>query len=435
MNMRQLVAPVYSIALFGLLASAGANAGDWPTFRGADRTAVSAETNLLQSWPEGGPTLVWKTEGTGRGYTTPAVVGDFMYLLGDEIADVGDKDEYLICLQRQDGKRAWATRLGAAWQEGKPTWQSSRSTPTVDGDRVYALTAHSELICCDAKTGEKKWSKSLSKDFGGKKADNWGYSESPLVDGDLLVCTPGGDQTTMVALNKLTGETVWRTVREGDIGAGHASIVISTIGDVRIYVQTTGSGALGVRASDGKLLWSYKLDRTTAVIPTPIVRDDLVFIAAGYKRGGALLRQKADGQGGVTMEEIYPIDPKLANKHGGIVLVGDYLYGDSDDTGVPFCAELKTGNVLWRKRASGNGSIAMAAGDGCLYMHFANGTMVLAKADSADFVELGKFTVPNSGERPSWTHPVILDGKLYLREQNTVLCYDIQDRATAQVKP
>ena len=173
------------------------------------------------------------------------------------------------------------------------------------------------------------------------------------------------------------------------------------------------------------------MDKTTAIIPTPIIKGDLVFAVAGYKRGGALLQQVPDGKGGVDVNEIYPLKPELGNKHGGVVRVGDYIYGDSEDSGIPYCAELATGKVLWRKRGTGSGSIAMAAANGRLYLHFANGTMVLAKADPADFVEVGSFTVPGSGERPSWSHPVILDGKLFLREQNSVLCYDIRAKDAA----
>lgn len=417
--------PVRAFVL-SLIVSSTLLASDWPTFRGPNRTSVSTETGLLQEWPKEGPKLVWKIEGTGRGYTSLAIVGSKIFLVGDSVEGVDNKDEYLLCHDRESGKRLWATRIGPAWEQGKSNWQSSRSTPTVDGDRVYTLSAQGELVCCNSESGSEVWRKNLKKDFGGEKADGWGYSESVLIDSDRLICTPGGTDTTMIALDKLTGETVWKTVRDEDRGAGHASIVISEIGGVRVYVQTTGGGALGVRADDGKLLWSYPIDKTTAVAPTPIIRDDLVFFAAGYKRGGALLKQVADGNGGVKIEEVYPLKPELANKHGGIVLVGDHLYGDSDDQGIPFCAELMTGKVVWKKRGTGNGSIAVAAGDGRLYLHFASGHMVLAKADPAEYFEVGSFQVPNSGDRPSWAQPVILDGKLYLREQNTILCYDIK---------
>ncbi|MGC4002793.1 MAG: hypothetical protein QM811_06530 [Pirellulales bacterium] len=183
-----------------------------------------------------------------------------------------------------------------------------------------------------------------------------------------------------------------------------------------------------MRASDGKFLWSYECDKVPAVIPTPIIKDDQVFVAVGYKRGGALLKQKPDGMGGIEAEVVYPFKAVLANKHGGVVRVGDHVYGDSDDAGIPYCADMATGEIVWKKRGSGKNSIAMAAADGCLYLHFADGTMVLAKADPAEYVELGSFKLPHAGERPGWAHPVILDGKLYLREQDTLLCYDISDK-------
>jgi outer membrane protein assembly factor BamB len=401
-------------------------AADWPTFRGAGRTAVSPDQGLLKEWPKDGPPLAWKAEGMGRGYSSLAIVGDRIYTLADGIAAAEDDDEYLLCLDRQTGKQVWATKTGPAWTSGQPTWQSSRSTPTVDGDSVYVLTAHGELICCQAETGKEQWRTHLKDDLGGKKADGWGYSESVLVDGDLVVCTPGGSKATMAALDKKTGEVRWTSVREDDRGAGHASIVIANIGGVRVYVQTTGSGALGVRADDGKLLWSYPIDQTTAVIPTPIVQENLVFFSAGYRRGGALLRQSADGQGGVVIDEVYPLNQQLANKHGGIVLVGDYLYGDSDDAGILFCAELATGEQVWKNRGSGRGSIAVAAADGHIYLHYADGTVALVKADPAEYVEVSSFKAPGSGERPSWAHPVVLDGKLYIREQGVLLCYDVR---------
>ena len=417
------------IVMGGLLGVAlSASAGDWPTFRGTDRSAVAPDTGLLQEWPTEGPPLLWETQGSGRGYSSMAIKNGRMYVLGDGVADAPDADEYLICYDIADGKRLWQSRMGAPWTEGKPNWQSSRSTPSADDTHVYAVTPAGELVCCDAATGAEQWRKNFKTDFGGSKADHWGYSESVLLDGDRLICTPGGDQNTMVALNKQTGEIIWSVARPGDTGAGHSSIVISQVLGMKVYVQTTGAGALGVR-DDGQLMWSYPIERTTAVAPTPIIRGDLVFFAAGYKRGGALLKQVAGDDGKVAVEEVYPLNVELANKHGGIVLVGDSLFGDSDDAGIPFCADFLTGEIQWKSRGTGKGSIAVVAADGCLYLHYADGTMVLAKADPTEYVEAGVFTVPHSGERPSWAHPVILDGRLYLREHNAILCYDIRDPA------
>lgn len=423
--------PCHGFALALLLASSSlqttvAQDSAWPTFRGTGRTATSGDTGLMTTWPAEGPKLVWEAKGAGRGYASLAVAGGRIYTLGDGLSTASDGQEYLTCFDLKTGEQLWRTSTGEPWNSGNPQWQSSRSTPTVDEDRVYVLTPFGVLVCCESANGKLLWSKNLKEEFGGKKGDGWGYSESVLIDGERLICTPGGEQTTMAALDKRTGDVVWKTVREGDRGAGHASIAISQIGGTRVLVQTTASGALGVRADDGKVLWSYPIDKTTAVIPTPIVRDDLVFFAAGYGRGGALLRQKPAGDGEVMVEEIYPVQTDLANKHGGVVLVGDHVFGDSDDRGMPFCAELMTGKILWKQRGSGRGSASIAAADGHLYIRYSDGTVVLVKANGDAYEEVGKFKVPGSGERPSWSHPVIVGGQLLLREGDSILCYDLR---------
>lgn len=415
-----------------LLAVPLASAGDWPTFRGPQRNAISTDTGLLQEWPSEGPKLQWSAEGAGRGYSSLAVVEDRIYTMGDNLPSADDKDEYLLCFERQGGKLLWKTKTGAPWNSGQESWQSSRSTPTVDGDRVYAVTAHGELICCQTD-GKELWRKHLKRDFKGTKGDSWGYSESVLVDGDVVVCTPGGPSTTIAALDKRTGEVKWTCVREGDAGAGHSSIVISEIGGIRIYVQSTASGAMGVRAEDGKLLWSYPIEKTTCVIPSPIIRGDLVFYYAGYNRGGCLLRQ-VEENGEVSVKEVYALKKELSNRHGGIVLIGDYLYGDSEASGIPFCAELETGKVKWKKRGSGKDSASIVAADGRLYVRYSNGQLALAKIEPDDYVEVGTFKIPGSGPRPSWSHPVIVDGRLYLREQNQIHCYDIRTDQAASAR-
>jgi outer membrane protein assembly factor BamB len=399
----------------------------WPTFRGPGRTAVSPDTGLLKQWPEEGPPLAWEAPGAGRGYSSLAIAGGRIFTLGDGSSLATDTDEYLLAFDQDGGKPLWMTKTGPRFEQRTANWESSRSTPTVDGERVYVLSPHGELVCCESATGNEVWRKNLKKDFNGKKADGWGYSESVLIDDERLICTPGGTATTMVALNKFTGEVVWKMSREGDRGAGHASIVVANVGGTKVYVQSTGSGPLGVRADDGKLLWTYDIEKTTAVIPTPIVRGDLVFFTAGYGRGGALLKQ-VPGEGGIKIEELYPLKRELGNKHGGVVLIGDYLYGDSEDKGVPFCAELMTGEIMWQQRGPGRGSAAVCAADGCIYFRFADGTVALVKATPESYQELGKFKAPGSGERPSWSHPVVVGGMLYLREGDRLLCYDVRAR-------
>jgi len=421
---RRLLSLTHLVVACGLPIATFSHAEDVPTFRGTQRTSVYDSAKLKQSWPEGGPKLLWEAAGAGRGYASVAVSGGKFYTLGDGLSTASDADEYLSCFDLKSGKQLWKTKTGPAWKSGKEDWQSSRGTPTVDGALVYVVTPQGELVCCDSASGAEKWRKDFKKDFDGQKADSWGYSESPLIDGDLLICTPGGEKNTMVALNKTTGATVWSCSRKEDRGAGHASIVISNIGGIKVYVQTTGSGGLGV-AKDGKLLWEFAIDKTTAIIPTPIVHGDLVYIPVGYGRGAALVQQVPGENGAVSVKTVYGLNVKLANKHGGAVRVGDYVYSDSDDKGMPLCADLKTGEVKWQNRGPGKGSAVVIAGDGMLYIQFADGTLALAKASPEGYSEASSFKLPGSGERPSWAHPVIVDGKLYIRQQDKVLCYDV----------
>ena len=223
-----------------------------------------------------------------------------IYTLGDAPSTADDQDEYLVCFNQADGKQLWKTKTGEAWNEGQPNWQSSRSTPTVDGDRVYVITPHGVLICCKT-SGEELWRQDLTKRLRRQEGRRLGIQRiGDSSTATMLVCTPGGPTNTMVALDKMTGEKRWATSRPDDRGAGHSSIVIANVGGTRVYVQSTGSGAMGVRANDGKLLWTFDIDKTTAVIPTPIVRDDLVFFVAGYGRGGALLKQIPGADGDVN---------------------------------------------------------------------------------------------------------------------------------------
>ncbi|MEM8671066.1 MAG: PQQ-binding-like beta-propeller repeat protein [Planctomycetota bacterium] len=414
-----------SFVAFGVTASAADL--EWPTFRGPQRSGVSDDTGLLDRWPEGGPTLLWEADGMGRGYASPAIADGKIYILGDGLSTAEDRDEYLICLNQSDGSLVWQFKTGKPWNSGPESWQSSRSTATVDDDRVYTLTAFGQLYCVDTESGKEVWKIHLENDLGGKKADSWGYSESVTIDGNLLICTPGGGKNTMVALNKMTGETVWSCSSPEDRGAGHASVVISEVFGKKVYVQITGSSLMGVLASDGTLLWTYDIPRTTAVIPTPIVKDDLVFISVGYNTGGALIRQVATASGGVDVEEVYGLKPALNNKHGGVVLVGDYVFGDSGDRGKPFCAELGTGEIVWSERGSGKKSASVTAADGKVFFRYSNGVMTMVPASPDQFKETGSFKVPGSGSRPSWAHPVILGGKLYLREGDKLLCYDLKN--------
>jgi outer membrane protein assembly factor BamB len=407
-----------SMALIALFVSPLV-AEDWPQFRGPHRDGVSTEKGLLQSWPADGPPLAWSVEGLGGGFSTVSIAKDRIYTLGNS----QDKEKkrgqlsYLIALNRADGKQLWASEVG-------PAGGSLGCTPTVDGDLVFALGQMGDLACID-KDGKLVWRKNLQKDFGGVKG-GWNYCESPLVDGDAVIVTPGGKEATVVALNKKTGETVWKCpipTRHNE--AGYSSVVIANVDGVKHYVQLFNGGLVGI-STEGKVLWTHeKLGGNTANVPTPIVLGDYVFSSIGYGRGASLMKLKADGQA-VSAEEVY-YKKELTNKHGGVIKVGDFVYGDTDDSGHPFCAEVKTGKVKWKRKNQGNGggSASITYADGRLYIHYDNGTVALVKAVADDYEEVGSFQAPKRNG-PSWAHPVVCDGRLYIREGDLLYCYDVR---------
>ena len=272
------------VVCLGVLGAGSLLAADWPQWRGPQRDGVSQETGLLKEWPKDGPKLLWQVKDVGTGYSTPAVVGDRIYLLGNK----GNDDEFVEALDVKDGGKVWSTTLGKVGNpDQKPNYPGARSTPTVDGDMIYALSSDGDLACLDRSTGSKKWEKSLRTDFGGHPGQ-WAYSESPLIDGDVLVCTPGGEEATIVALNKKTGEVIWKCpVPEGD-QAAYASIVIADLGGVKQYVQFLQKQLVGVDAKTGKLLWHYNQTAkgSMANIPTPLASQGFVYSAAGKAAAG-----------------------------------------------------------------------------------------------------------------------------------------------------
>jgi outer membrane protein assembly factor BamB len=399
---------------------------DWPQWRGPNRDGLSRDAGLLSSWTPAGPPLAWKVSGLGAGFSSVAVAGGRIYTMGDK-----DGAQMLMALNQADGRPAWSARVGPVWDDemGGP-----RGTPSVDGGSVYALGTEGDLVCVEAATGKERWRKSLPRDFGGRMMSMWKFSESPLVDGDRVVVTPGGSAAYLVALDKATGRELWRTPAppsgpRGREGAGYSSVVVSNGGGVRQYVQLTGRGLVGVRASDGKLLWSYnRVANDVANIPTPIVKDDLVFASTGYQAGSVLLRL-VPAAGGVEAREVYFLEARtLQNHHGGLVLVGDHVYGGhGHNRGFPIAVELATGKVAWGGdiRNAGSGSAAVTYADGHLYFRYQNGVMLLIEATPAAYREKGSFTIPGV-EKPSWAHPVVTGGRLYLREQDALYVYDVR---------
>jgi outer membrane protein assembly factor BamB len=402
-----------------------AKTGDWPQWRGPQRNGASQETGLLKQWPAGGPKLLWQINDIGDGYSTPSVVGARIYLMSNR----GLSNEFVQALSAKDGKVIWTTRVGNVGNpDQNPSYPKARSTPTVDGQFVYALGSDGDLVCLDAKSGKIRWQKSIRKDFGGQPGE-WAYAESPLVDGDLVVVTPGGAQATMVALNKKTGATVWKAAIPGGDPAGYASAVVVQAGGRKQYVQLLEKGLVGVDAKTGEFLWRYKdAAKGPAQYFTPVARGEYVYGGA-LGVGGGLVRLKPDGAG-VAAEQVYFLRG-LPNGIGGAALVGDYLYGT--EVGQKLVAvEFATGQVKWQAEQFGWASIAAA--DGHLYVHKVTGEMALVEATQEGFREKGKFTPPaqpkhkQAGDFPemAFAYPVVAHGRLYIRDLGTLWAYDIK---------
>jgi len=398
---------------------------DWPQWRGPERNGTSKESGLLKEWPAGGPRLIWQVNDIGDGYSTPVVVGNRIYLISNQGLD----NEFVQALSTQDGKALWTTRVGNVGNPNQnPPYPKARSTPTVDGDFIYALGSDGDLACLEARSGKIRWLKSIRKEFAGQPGE-WAYAESPLVDGNVVVVTPGGEQATMVALNKKNGALVWRSAIPGADPAGYASAIVVHGGGRKQYVQLLSKGIVGVDAKTGQFLWRYKeAAKGPAQYFTPVARGEYVYGGA-LGVGGGLVRLKADG-GGVAAEQVY-FERGLPNGIGGAVVVGDYLYGTEVGQKL-IAAEFVTGKVKWQAESIGWASIAAA--DGLLYLHGINGDLALVEATPEGYREKGRFTPPNQpkhkqvGTYPegAFAYPVIANGRLYIRDLGTLWAFDIR---------
>ena len=417
MNFRR--STIRLIACLAVLGASAAFAADWPQWRGPQRDGISHETGLLKEWPKEGPMLLWQSSDAGSGYSTPAVVGDRLYLLGNK----GMDDEFVEALAVADGKEVWTQRIGKVGNpDQKPPYPGARSTPTVDGQLLYALGSDGDLVCLETASGHPRWQKSLRKDFGGEPG-RWAYAESPLVDGDVLVCTPGGAEATLVALNKLTGEVIWKSAVPGGDAAAYSSVVVVEFGGVKQYVQFLAKGLVGIDAKTGKFLWRYKktADGSMANIPTPVADAGFIYSAAGQS-GGGLVKLKGSGDA-IDAEQVY-FSPELPTAIGGTVKVGDYLYGAGK--GALSCVNFATGDIKWKARSVGAASIFYA--DGLLYLHGENGVVALVEATPDGYHEKGRFTPadePDRGKSKAWAYPVVANGRLYIRDLGKVWCYNV----------
>jgi len=405
----------FSFAGAVLFSVVALQAADWPQWQGPDRTRLSTETGLLKQWPAAGPPIVWTATGLGGGYGSMAVAGDRVFVQG-----VRGRNSVVIALNRTDGKEVWSKALGASQADDRGP--GPRGTPTVDGDRLYVLSENGDLACLKID-GTAVWQRNILREFGGRQLP-WLISESPLVDGPHVVVSPGGPGAGMVKLDKMTGKTVW-TANDLSDPAAYSSVIAADVQGVRTYMTFTSATGVGVRASDGKVMFRYpNAANYIANVATPIFSNNKVFFSSAYGTGGGLLELTVLN-GEMRAKEVY-FTRSMNNHHGGVVLVDGYLYGFNDS--ILTCLEFAAGKMLWRDRSIGKGSVTFA--DGNLYIQGEDNIVGLAEATPAGYREKGRFSIPDKG-LPSWAHPAISDGRLYVRNQDTVIVYDIKARTAS----
>jgi len=388
--------------------ASGQTNGEWPQWRGANRDGISKETGLLKQWPDGGPPLVWKASGAGRGYSSFAISKGRLYTLG-----LRGEREYVIAFDVATGKEVWATPHGGAFRNDRG--DGPRGTPTVDGDRLYALGGNGDLSALDARTGKIVWTLNVLSKFGGSNT-HWGISESPLVMEDKVLVNAGGPGASIVALKKTDGSLIWKSLSDE---AGYSSAIPVEVGGTTQVIFFTGSRVVGLDVRDGSLLWEYKRpSNDTANVATPVARGNRVFISSDYGTGGGLVEIKADGKG----QEVY-FTKEMRNHHATSILIGDYLYGFSSS--ILMAMRFDTGEVAWRNRSVGKGSLTYA--DGHLYAFSENGVVGLVEVDPTAYREKGRFRI-QQGNLPTWTHPVVAGGRLYLRDQDTIYAFDVREK-------
>ncbi|MEQ8767022.1 MAG: PQQ-binding-like beta-propeller repeat protein [Planctomycetota bacterium] len=414
MKLTPLVALAMSLLLSSVQGQEDLSKQDsWPRFRGSSNADHSPDTALLEKWPENGPKRLWLYDKAGNGYSGFSIQGDRLYTMGTR-----GESTILLCLDATSGKELWAAQVGEILSNG---WgDGPRSTPTLDGDHVYTVSGLGDILCHDAKTGKKVWSSRMSK-FGGD-VPKWGYSESLLVDGNRVICTPGGSDGAVVALDKKTGEKIWQS--EGFTGpAEYSSTVAADIHGKRQYVRLLQTQVGGLDAETGKLLWSAEWPGRVAVIPTPIVHDNQIYITSGYGVGSMLVEVSDDGQAKPVWQ-----NKVMQNHHGGVVRVGEYLYGHADRGWA--CQKWDDGSEVWLHRELGKGAIHYA--DGMLYcLEEGSGTLALVAASPEGFQQVSQFTLSPQSEIRSrrgaiWVHPVVVRGRLFLRDQEYIYCYDVR---------
>lgn len=393
----------------------GAERLDWPQWRGPDRTGISKETGLLKEWPKEGPKVLWKIENLGPAYSAVTVARGRIFTQGTK-----DGDEAIFALDLKTGETLWAVSPNG----GTPPFEEkrgngARGSSTILGDDVYTEGGTGIVTCLDFESGKQKWSRDFVKEFD-TEVPKWGYCESPLIDGDKLIVTPGGAEGAIVALNRMTGETLWSSKEVTD-PAHYSSPILAVVDGVPQYIQFLSTRVVGVAAADGKFLWDYAGSANkTANVCTPIIQDHSVFTSSAYGTGGGLVELEKTGDTFKAEEKYF--DKSMANHHGGIILYDGFLYGFGGEALI--CMNFKTGEIAWKNRSVGKGSLTYA--DGHFYCLGEKQVLGLVEANPKEYIEKGQIELPESG-RPSWAHPVVAQGRLFIRDQGTLTCYDISE--------
>jgi len=398
------------------------NAQDWAQWRGDNREGIVKAAGLKLDWSQKTPTLSWTFRQAGSGYSAPVIVGTTLYCQGAD-----DGSDFAFSLDIRTGNLIWKQKLGAQFTESRGN--GPRGSVTVDNGKLYLIRGGGQIHCLSAADGKMIWQKDFKDDFAGKMMSGWGFSESPLIDGNLVICSPGGDQGTVVALDKNTGALVWRA---GELteNASHSSAIVADVNGIRQYIVLTAKSAAGLSAKDGKLLWKTPVEgpRVAAVIPTPVFHNNMVYITNGYNVGCILAKLTRNGDG-VDAEIVYE-NKNIVNQHGGVVLMNGYIYGFSDGVGF-VCQNLETGETVWRERINEviKGAV-LAVNDRLLLLNERSGLLTIIAASPDGWKEFGRMPFPErtkimTQDNMVWTHPVVADGKLFLRDHDLLFCFDL----------
>ncbi len=386
---------------------------EWNQFRGPNHDNKSTSIGLLKSWPKEGPKLLWKVDNLGEGYSGLSFFGDKIFTMGD----IGDHC-VAMALDKSNGKSAWTSQVGPSGAVGR--YIGPRSTPAVDGKKVFAYSQFGDFVCFDAESGKELWGGDVVTEFGGRYMNNWGFASSPIFDGDNVILPVGGEKGTVIAFDK-NGARKWRSKELTD-DAPYSSAVPATIDGVKQLLLLSVSGVVGIDSATGKILWKGTRPGDRAVCSDPVNLGNIVFVSSAYNIGSHGFQIVKDGDQ-FRAEKIYE-DPQLQNHHGGLILVGDHVYFTTNRELV--CLEIKTGKVAWKNRCVGKGSLTFADGNLIVRAEGGDGTIVLVEANPSEYREKGRFDQPSRSDKNSWTYPVVVDGKLYIRDQNLLLCYELK---------